>query len=75
VERKNIMKYGVRNSLKATVTKVKQDNVMSQIECEISEPGVITSVLTTDSVREMDLKEGDQILLLMKAIHVIPVKE
>lgn len=69
------MKYGVRNSLKATVMKMKQGDVMSQIECKLNEPGVITSVLTTDSVREMDLKEGDQILLLVKAIHVIPAKE
>jgi molybdate transport system regulatory protein len=69
------MKYGVRNSLKATVTKVRQSDVMSQIECKLNEPGEITSVLTTDSVRELDLKEGDQIFLLVKAIHVIPVKE
>ena len=69
------MKYGVRNALKATVTKVKQGDVMSQLECELHEPGVITSVLTTDSVREMALREGDRILLLVKAIHVIPAKE
>ena len=69
------MKYGVRNALKASVTKVKLGDVMSQIECTLKEPGVITSVLTTDSVREMDLQVGDQILLLVKAIHVIPVKE
>ena len=69
------MKYGVRNSLKATVTKVRQSEVMSQIECKLNEPGDITSVLTTDSVHELDLKEGDQVLLLVKAILVIPVKE
>jgi len=69
------MKYGVRNALKARVTKVKQGDVMSQLECALNDPGVISSVLTTDSVREMDLKVGDQILLLVKAIHVIPVKE
>lgn len=70
-----IMKYGVRNALKATVTNVKEGDVMSQVQCKLLEPGTIASVLTTDSVRELDLKEGDQILLLVKAIHVIPVKE
>lgn len=69
------MKYGVRNALKATVTKVKDGDIMSQLECQLTAPGAITSVLTTDSVREMDIKEGDQILLLVKAIHVIPAKE
>jgi molybdate transport system regulatory protein len=70
-----IMKYGVRNSMKAVVTKVKQGDVMSQVECKLKEANVITSVLTTDSLHEMDLREGDQILLLVKAIHVIPAKE
>jgi molybdate transport system regulatory protein len=69
------MRYGVRNALKATVSKVKQGDIMSQVQCSLTGPGAITSVLTTDSVREMDLKEGDQILLLVKAVHVIPVKE
>lgn len=69
------MKYGVRNSMKAVVTKVKQGDVMSQVECKLKETNVITSVLTTDSLHEMDLREGDQILLLVKAIHVIPAKE
>jgi len=69
------MKYGVRNALKAKVIKLKEGDVMSQIECKLINPDVITSVLTTDSVRELDLKEGDQILLLVKAIHVIPAKE
>lgn len=69
------MKYGVRNSLKATVTKVKQGDVMSQVECKLTELGSLTSILSTDSVRDLNLKDGDQILLLVKAIHVIPVKE
>ena len=69
------MKYGVRNSLKATVVKMKKGDIMSQIECKLDEAGSLSSVLTTDSVQEMGLKEGDKILLLVKAIHVIPAKE
>lgn len=69
------MKYGVRNSLKATVTKVKQGDIMSQVECQLTEAGTLASILSTDSVREMGIKEGDKLVLLVKAIHVIPVKE
>ncbi len=69
------MKYGVRNSLKATVKNVKQGDIMSQVECVLTDAGDVTSILSTDSLREMGLKEGDQIRLLVKAIHVIPVKE
>lgn len=69
------MKYGVRNHLKATVTKVKKGEIMAQMECKLNEPGVLTSVLTSDSVADLNLKEGDEVMLLIKAIHVIPVKE
>lgn len=69
------MKFGVRNSLKATVTKVKEGDIMSQVECKLTEAGALASILSTDSVREMNIKEGDQLVLLVKAIHVIPVKE
>lgn len=69
------MKYGVRNSLKATVTKVKKGEIMSQLECRLDELASISSVLTTDSVEDLKLKEGDKVVLLIKAIHVIPAKE
>ena len=69
------MKYGVRNALKATVTTVKKGDVMSQISCKLNEAGDLSSVLSTESVQDLDLKEGDSVHLLVKAIHVIPVKE
>lgn len=69
------MKYGVRNNLKATVTKVKKGDIMSQLECKLTEGALLTSVLTTDSAEDLNLKEGDQVVILIKAIHVIPAKE
>ena len=35
----------------------------------------MSSVLTTDSVKALDLKDGDTVHLIVKAIHVLPVKE
>jgi molybdate transport system regulatory protein len=35
----------------------------------------MASVLTSESVQEMGLKEGDQVQLVIKAIHVLPVKD
>ena len=69
------MKYGVRNSLTASVTSVKKGDIMSQVECRLEGPGSLSSVLTTDSLEDLKLKEGDRVVLLVKAIHVIPVKE
>lgn len=49
-----VMKYGVRNTLNATATHVKEDDVMSRAQCMSLEPGVVTSVLS-----KPDLNEGD----------------
>jgi molybdate transport system regulatory protein len=35
----------------------------------------MASVLTTESVEELGLKVGDKVTLVMKAVHVLPVKE
>lgn len=35
----------------------------------------MASVLTTESVDELKLKPGDRVTLVVKAIHVLPVKE
>jgi molybdopterin-binding protein len=38
-------------------------------------PHEMSSVLTTESVQAMDLKVGDKLMLIIKAIHVLPIKE
>jgi molybdate transport system regulatory protein len=35
----------------------------------------MASVLTTESVDELGLAVGDQVTLMVKAVHVLPVKE
>ncbi|HIJ59289.1 MAG TPA: TOBE domain-containing protein, partial [Nitrospirae bacterium] len=35
----------------------------------------MASVLTTESCEDLDLKPGDTVKLVIKAIHVLPVKE
>ncbi len=69
------MKYGARNSLVGKVTSVQSDPVMSLVKFEVSAPAAMASVLTTESVRELGLKAGDTVRLIVKAVHVLPVKE
>ncbi len=69
------MRYGARNKLKAKVTSVKKGDIMSLVKFKVTEPGEMASVLTTESVEELGLKPGDEILVFIKAIHVLPVKE
>lgn len=69
------MKYGAQNNIVAKVKTVKTGDVMSHIKFEVVSAKEMSSVLTTDSVKDLDLKPGDTVHLIIKAIHVLPVKE
>jgi molybdopterin-binding protein len=69
------MKTGARNNLRGKVTSIKSDEIMSLVKFEITVPHEMASVLTTESVKDMGLKVGDTVSLLVKAIHVLPIKE
>ncbi len=68
------MKFGAQNQLKGKVTSIKRGSVMAQIKVNVSAEAVMGSVLTVDSLNEMGIKEGDEILLVVKAVNVLPVK-
>ena len=68
------MKAGARNQLTARVTEIKKGEVMAQIKFVIPAESPMSSVITVESVEEMGLQVGDEVLLLVKAIHVLPVK-
>jgi len=68
------MKYGARNRIVAKVTSIKKGDVMSLVKFDVQDPPKMSSVLTTESVEDLDLKLGDTIELVIKAIHVLPVK-
>ena len=69
------MKYGARNQITAKVKSIKTGDVMSLVKFDITVPVEMGSVLTTESVEHLDLKVGDEVQLVIKAIHVLPVKE
>jgi molybdopterin-binding protein len=68
------MKYGARNAIKARVTAVKTGEIMSLVKYEIQVPAAMASVLTTESLKDLGLKVGDEVDLVVKAVHVLPVK-
>jgi len=69
------MKFGARNQLIGVVKKVKRGNVMGQVEIEIPAASRMGSVMTTDSLDDLDLKAGDTVMVIVKAISVLVTKE
>lgn len=68
------MKTGARNNLVGTVTAIKTGDLMGQVKLDI-EAGQMQSVMTVDSIENLDLKEGDKVKVIVKAINVLLVKE
>jgi molybdopterin-binding protein len=69
------MKYGARNKIIGKVKSVKKGDIMSLVKFDVAAPVEMASVLTTESAKELGLKKGDTVQLIIKAIHVLPVKE
>jgi len=68
------MKFGARNEVLATVKSVKAGDVMALIKFDVEKPCEMASVLTTESLEALGLKPGDEVELVIKAVHVLPVK-
>ena len=68
------MEYGARNKISAKVKSIKKGDVMALVKYKVNKSSEMASVLTTESVEDLDLKIGDEVQLIIKAVHVLPVK-
>ena len=59
----------IRNRLRGTVSEITSDKVVSEVIIETT-AGTISAVITTRSVRELQLKVGDEIDAIIKATNV-----
>ena len=65
------MQLSGRNQLKGKVTSVDFGAVMANIKIEVSEPNVITAVITKESAEKLGLAEGDDVTAIIKSTEVI----
>jgi molybdopterin-binding protein len=68
------MKIGARNQIVGTITDFKKGAVMAQVKLDVP-AAKLESVMTADSVDAMGLKKGDKVIVVIKAIHVLLIKE
>jgi molybdopterin-binding protein len=62
-----------RNQLVGTITEVKISGLMAQVKLQIGDQS-ITSIITADAVREMQLRKGQTAAALMKSTEVMIVR-
>ena len=65
------MDISARNQLNGKIVGVELGAVMANIKIEISEPGVITAVITKESAENLGLAEGDDVAAIIKSTEVI----
>ncbi|MGL6297799.1 MAG: TOBE domain-containing protein [Methanobacteriaceae archaeon] len=65
------MKISARNVIKGKVENVDNGAVMANIKVSIDEPCKMTSVITKESSEELNLKEGDEIYLVIKSTEIM----
>ena len=68
------MKVGARNRIIGKVTKIDKGGVMCLVKLEIPEKALMGSVMTLESLKEMGLKKGDKVEVVVKAVNVLLLK-
>jgi molybdopterin-binding protein len=68
------MTTSIRNRLPGRIEKIVSDKVVSEVVINTA-AGSVASVITTASVQRMNLKEGDDVIAVIKATEVSVEKE
>jgi molybdopterin-binding protein len=68
------MSTSIRNRLAGTIEKIVSGKVVSELVIRTA-AGQVTSIITTGSVKRMNLKEGDTVFAIIKATEVSVEKE
>lgn len=67
-------RLSARNRIGARVTNVKVGDIASEVKLVTTEKGTLTSIISNEAVRELGLKEGDEVEVVIKATEVMIAK-
>lgn len=68
------MEISARNWLKGKVESVKLGEVVASVKIKVDELGMITAVITRESVEELGISEGDDVKAIIKATEIMVAK-
>jgi molybdopterin-binding protein len=57
------------------VTAIKKGSVMCEVSLKVPAAASMESVMTLNSLKELGLKKGDTVRVVVKAVNVLLVKE
>lgn len=65
------MQLSTRNVLKGKVTDIKEGMVMATVKVDTGNGNILTSLISTEAVKELGVKVGGDINVLIKATSVM----
>ena len=65
------MKISARNVFKGKVLDVKEGQVMAKVKVDLGGGNVISSLISVEAVKELDVKVGEEISVIVKATSVM----
>jgi len=68
------MKVGARNRIVGKVTDIKKGSVMCLVKLAIPASSRMASVMTLESLKELGIKKGDKVEVVVKAVNVLLLK-
>lgn len=66
----SIKSINVRNQFKGNIVEILEGPVLSEVDVN-TPAGLVTSVITTRSVKDLDLKVGDQVIAFVKSTEAM----
>ncbi|MHC8287302.1 TOBE domain-containing protein [Pseudomonas sp. XS1P51] len=64
-----IKAINVRNQFKGVIKEILEGEVVSEVDVQTAS-GIVTSVITTRSVRDLELKIGSEVIAFVKSTEV-----
>jgi molybdate transport system regulatory protein len=68
------MKVGARNRIVGRVTSITKGKVMCLVKVEIPAQSRMASVMTLESLKELGIKRGDPVEVIVKAVNVLLIR-
>ncbi len=69
------MKLSIRNAIKGKIAAVTEGMAVATVKVDIGDGKSITSVVTMDAVKDLGIKVGDDVTVLVKATNVMLAKD
>ena len=68
------MKIGARNRIIGKVTEIQKGKVMCLVKLDVPARSRMASVMTLESLKDLGIRKGDQVEVVVKAVNVLLVK-